>query len=505
MLRKLFLIAVVSLYLSVLSTAGTAETLRVAAADIPPSLGNPYTASALPATELWSALFDGLTRLDWRGGALPGLALSWENPSPTSWQFKIRAGVTFHNRRPVTPEAIVKVFELLKTPDARRYLVTRELENIQSAHVIGSDVIELRLKEPDAILPKRLAVVMIVDPDAWTGAGVDAFTKAPIGSGPYRLERWGAGNTVAYLAAHPGSWRPATLFANVQYRAVADKTSRLQAILGGQVDVATGFGVGDIAEIERGRLLAHVTPTTQVKSIALPNVLEHAHPFTDIRVRQALNYAVDKEAIVKFILDDWSQVASQGAVSGITGFNPDLEPYAFDPEKAKSLLADAGYKDGFKMSIEAVSALTPLDPVIFQKVVQDLRGIGVDANVRIIPFSDYVRKYTANDWGDVDAFSLLWNNASYQDAIRPFEYFSCLRVNPFFCDELTADMVVAVQRETSPQARDVQMQAIMARLHKLAPAIWLTNSVYVNATQARLSGFRMMPTGAVFEEMSFAP
>lgn len=510
-LRKYLLNAVMALSLALslalapVSTAFSATTLRVAAADIPPSLGNPYTATALPATELWSALFDSLTRLDWRGGALPGLAISWENPKPAVWQFKIRPGVTFHSGRPVTAESIVKVFEILKTPAAKRYLVTRELENIQAVRVIGKDIVELSLLQPDAILPKRLAVVMIVDPDAWVDLGVDAFTIAPVGSGPYRLERWGGGNTVARLKAHQGSWRPALSYEDVEYRAVSDKTSRLQALFGGQVDVATGFGVGDIEEIESSGFAAHVTPTTQIKSIALPNVWKDKHPFTDIRVRQALNYAIDKEAIVKFILDGRSEVASQGAVSGITGYNPNLRPYAYDPKKAKALLTEAGYGNGFDMSIEAVSALTPLDPVIFQKVVQDLRVIGINADVRIIPFSDYVRKYTANEWGDVDAFSLLWNNASYQDAIRPFEYFSCLRVNPFFCDKPTAELVLAVQRQTSPQEREIQMQEIMARLHTLAPAIWLTNSVYVNATRAHISGFRMMPTGVVFESMSFAP
>lgn len=496
---------IVSVALTAASQLASAETLKVAAPDIPPSLGNPLTATALPATELWSALFDGLTRLDWVGGAQPGLAVSWQNPTPNTWRFDIRDGASYHNGRPVTAESVAQAFTLLRDPSSAAFLVTRELTNITAVHTIDDDTIEFVLSEPDAILPKRLAVVMMVEPTTWQEVGADGFALAPVGSGPYRLDRWATGNTVAHLVAHEGSWRSPTAFNAMEYRAVSDKTSRIQGLLARQVDVATGLGVGDIADIEGAGFKAPVTPTTQIKSIALPNVKSGDHPFKDVRVRQALNHAVDKQAIADLIQDGRADVASQGAVPGIPGYNPALKPYAYDPDKARALLAQAEYPRGFEMTIEFVSDLTPLDPLIYQKVAQDLGVIGVVATVRLIPFSDYVRKYTANAWGDVDAFSLLWNNASYQDAIRPFEYFSCLRINPFFCDEDTAAMVTAVQRQTSPKDRTRQMQAIMARLHELAPAIWLTNSVYVNATRPDINGFRMAPTGTVFEELAMEP
>ena len=482
-------------------TSSHAETLRVAAGGVPPSLGNPYTATALPATELWLAMFDGLTRLDWRGGPLPGLAVSWDNPTALTWRFTLRDNMTFHNGRAVTAESIAKVFSFLLSEDAASFLVARELTNI--ADVVAADplTVQFNLRAPDAILPKRLSLVMIIDLDSWKERGVDKFTIAPVGSGPYRLVDWGPGNTAVRLAAFTESWRPPVGYAELEYRVVGNKTSRLQALYSGQVDVATGLSEDDVGVVEANGYIPYVTATTQIKSIALPNVRDGNHPLKDQRVRQALNYAVDKQAIADVILGGWVDVASQGAVSGISGYNPDLKPYPYDPERARGLLADAGYAEGFDMDIEFVATLTPLDPVIFQKVAQDLNKVGVRTSVRRIPFSDYLRKYVPNQWGDVDAFGLFWNSATFQDAIRPFEYFSCFRVNPFFCDEdVTAD-IRAVQVMANPVTREVKMQEIMAEFHTLAPAIWITNSAYVNATRRGISDYRMGPSGIAFEEL----
>lgn len=490
---------------AVFTNTGQAQTLRVGAGGVPPSLGNPYTATALPATELWLAMFDGLTRLDWRGGPLPGLAVAWDNPEPLTWRFTLRDGLTFHNGRPVTAEAVAAVFTMLRSSDAASFLVAREVTNIAETTATGPLTVQFRLHEPDAILPKRLSLVMIVDPDAWAEQGVDGFALAPVGSGPYRLLDWGAGNAAARLSAFDGSWRAPRGFRALEYRVADNKTSRLQALYGTQVDIATGLSEDDVADVESRGYVPYVTATTQIKSITLPNVWDGEHPLKDRRVRQALNHAIDKAAITELIYGGWVDVASQGAVPGISGYNRDLKPYPFDPARARALLAEAGYSDGFDLSIEFVATLTPLDPVMFQKVAQDLGDVGVRTSVRQIPFSDYLRKYGPNDWGDVDAFGLFWNVATFQDAIRPFEYFSCFRPNPFFCDEdVTAD-VRAVRVIADPTERERKMQAIMAKFHALAPALWISNSAYVNATRPGIGNFRMVPSGIVFEELTLEP
>ena len=482
-----------------------AETLRVASGGIPPSLGNPYTATALPATELWLAMFDGLTRLDWRGGPRPGLAISWDNPAPLTWRFTLRSDMTFHNGHPVTAVSVANVFGFLLSVDAASFIVARELNNIADVVAIDPLTVQFNLRNPDAILPKRLSLVMIIELDAWLERGADGFAMAPIGTGPYQLDNWGAGNAAPRLSAFDNSWRAPKGYSSIVYRVVNNKTSRLQALYSGQVDLATGLSEDDVGDVETNGYIPFVTATTQIKSIALPNMHDGEHPLKDRRVRQALNYAVDKQSIADVILGGWVDVASQGTVPGISGYNASLKPYPYDPAQAQALLEEAGYTNGFDMDIEFVATLTPLDPVIFQKVAQDLNKIGVRAKVRQIPFSDFLRKYVQNQWGKVDAFGLFWNSATFQDAIRPFEYFSCFRVNPFFCDEDVPADIRAVQILADPVERETVMQTIMSKYHALAPAIWITNSAYVSAVRPSINNFRMLPAGIAFEELTILP
>ena len=484
-----------------LCAQGHAETLRAAAAAVPPTLGNPYSASGLPATELWTAIFDTLVRLDWLGGPQPGLALSWSNPDSLTWVFKLRPGVVFHNGRPVTASAIVKVIDYLRSPEAVSFLVSREVNNVAGANALDDLTLELKLSQPDAIFPKRISLVMIVDAEAWAEKGADAFALNPIGSGPYRLVNWGNGNVSPELAAFAQSWRAPQAFDRLLFRAVPEKSSRVQSLLSGQLDVISGLGFDDIAEIESAGFLAQRQKTTQVNSIALPNVRDGKHPLKDVRVRQALNYAVDKQAIATTILGGDVNIASQGAVPGIPGYNASLKPYPYDPARARALLAEAGYPNGFALAIEIMVMFMPLDAVMYQRVAQDLRAVGVEATVRSIPYADFIRKYTTNQWGNVDAFAMGWNNSSYQDSARALEYFSCLRTNPFFCDIDTAALLKTAIETPDQGARELKLQDVAARLYELAPAIWLVNATYVNAARPDITNFRMRPTGIPFEEL----
>lgn len=479
-----------------------AQTLRVAVSAYPPTLGNPFTGASQPSAELWWSIYDGLTRLNWSGGPEPALALSWENTSPTTWVFKLRPDVVYHTGKPFTAQDVVDVLALLKRKDMASYLIPNELALVSGSRALDDLTVEIETSAPDAILPKRLATLMMIDPELWDEIGVDGYTLAPVGTGPFKLKTFGRGNAAVELEANPASWRASKNVQRVEYKLVADKTSRIQALLSKQVDLITGLHVDDVAVVEGRGFNVTVQPNPQVKSIALPNALhEDDHPLKDVRVRRALNYAVDKESIAKFIMFGYAEVASQGLTRNTIGFNPDLKPYAYDPERAKALLAEAGYPNGFPMLIEVVTDSTTPDGLMYQRVEQNLEAVGIDVTLRAIPFSEYNRKYTMSDWGETDAFHLIWNNAAFQDPIRPIEYFSCMRANPFFCVPEMVDIIKQSSAEMDPQKRDLLLQSISAQLHDLAPALWLTNAVYTTSYNDRVTSFDSRPTGIVFESL----
>lgn len=479
-----------------------AQTLRVAVSAYPPTLGNPFTGASQPSAELWWSIYDGLTRLNWTGGPEPALALSWENTSPTTWVFKLRPNVTYHSGKPFTAQDVVDVLALMKRKDMARYLIPNELSLVSGSRALDGLTVEIETSEPDAILPKRLATLMMIDPELWDEIGVDGYTLAPVGTGPFKLSTFGRGNAAAVLDANPASWRAPKNVQRVEYKLVADKTSRIQALLSRQVDLVTGLHVDDVAVVEGRGFDVIVQPNHQVKSIALPNALrEDPYPLNDARVRRALNYAVDKNSIAKFIMFGYADVVSQGVTQNTIGYNPDLKPFSYDPERAKALLTEAGYPDGFPMKIEVVTDSTTPDGLMYQRVAQDLEAVGIDVTLRAIPFTEYSRKYALSDWDDTDAFHLVWNNAAFQDPIRPIEYFSCMRANPFFCVPEMIDSIKQSNAEMDPEKRIVLLQNIMAQYHDLAPAIWLTNAVYTTAYNDRVVSFDYRPTGTVFETL----
>ena len=479
-----------------------ADTLRVAVSTYSPTLGNPFSGVSQPSAELWLSIYDNLVRLGWSSEVEPNLALSWENTTPTRWVFKLRPGVTYHNGKPFKAQHVVNLLALLKTPEMARFLIPSELLGIVGGRVIDDLTVEIETVEPDAILPNRLATLMIIDPEHWNEVGVDAYTLAPIGTGPYKLKGWGGGNKVAFLEANLESWRAPKDISKVEYRLIPDKTSRIQGLVSGQLDLITGLHVDDAETLVMPGITIDVQPNPQVKSIALPNNLHGPdHPLFDKRVRQALNYAVDKKSISDLIMFGHAQVASQGLTPATFGYNPNLKPYPYDPEKARELLVEAGYPDGFSLIAEVVTDSTTPDEFTYQKIAQDIRNVGVDITLRRITYADYQRKYTLTEWGDADAFNLIWNNAAFQDPIRAIEYFSCLRVKPFFCEPDLVDDIKASNQEMNRSRRRAMLQAIMARIHDLAPAIWITNAVYTTAYSNRIANFSMRPTGIMFEEL----
>ena len=484
-----------------LAARAPAQDLRVATAAFPPSLGNPFTGVNQPSSELWLSIYDALTYLDWGKDAKPGLALSWENTAPTQWVFHLRPGVTFHSGKPFTADDVIGTLKLLKSPEGAGYLIAGETQNIVGFRALDALTLEITTRVPDAILPKRLSVMMVVDPDRWQVVGRDGYAREPVGTGPYRLMNWGAGDKNAALEAFAGSWRRPISVERMQYRVIIEHNARLQALISKQVDMATGLLVDDVADLQAQGVRTHVQPNPQVKSIALRNLQDGPHPLKDARVRQALNYAVDKDAIATLMMLGYVTPVGQGAPPGLTGHNPEVKPYPHDPVRARALLAEAGYPNGISLSFAVVTANATPDALIYQKMAQDLAEVGVKVNLQSITFADYQSKYASSNWGAVDAFSQTWNNAAFQDPIRAVEYFSCLKPNPFFCDPDLVPAIQQVNAEIDLQKRESYLRALMVRMHDVAPAIWITNAVYVTGYTEKVNRIEILPTGITFEKL----
>jgi peptide/nickel transport system substrate-binding protein len=224
-------------------------------------------------------------------------------------------------------------------------------------------------------------------------------------------------------------------------------------------------------------------------------------PLRDLRVRQALNYAVDRETIARTLMRGLGRPAGQPAPSVSFGHDPTLEPYPYDPERARRMLAEAGYADGFPLTIEILTNAFPADGLIYQAMAHYLRQVGIDVSLRVITFPQYLRNLQRNGFAG-DAFGSMWNSAPYNDATRPMESVSCRRPKPFFCDRELAAQLEQAMRILPDEERLAAMRQVGRAYHEAAPALFLVEQLDLYSHQPELERVRVRNRVPVYEAIA---
>lgn len=411
------------------TSAVAQDVLRIGTTALPPTLGNPYRNTGTPHIFTWSATFDGLTRIDRKGTLKPWLAISWEASDELTWLIKLRDDVTFSNGVPFTSDAVVNVIDFLRSDDAVREAVAREFSFVRSARTLDAHTVELTTHTPAPHLPRTLPLLHMVEPGQWKRLGPEDFARAPVGTGPYHPTEFAA-TRISYEAV-PTSWRKPSI-PRMEKIAAPEAYARTQAVIAGQMDIALSLGPeeADTIAMAGGRKLSW--PTASFWAINFHH--GRGTPLDDMRVREALNLAVDRRGLVDGLLAGIPEVATQPASTNTYGYNPDLPPIPHDPDRANQLLNQAGYPDGFKFVVQGVVGSGANDAAMYQKVAQDLAAIGVEMEIRTFPVTQLIRSVMEGEW-DGDAFGVTYAAEPTVDVLRPMRNHSCLWVHPWYCDE----------------------------------------------------------------------
>ncbi|MDX2145582.1 MAG: ABC transporter substrate-binding protein [Rhodospirillaceae bacterium] len=478
-----------------------AKTVRVAVPPVIRNFAQPFQRSGNPSVRF--SVYDTLTREDSTGRLGPSLATSWKLESPTLWRFELRPDVTFHNGVPLTARVVADSLAVLTTTKDATHDLAPEVASIERLEVVDATTLLIHTRVPDLILPRRLALIRIVEPVAWAAMGATEYAKAPVGTGPYRVTSWGDGAGLTTLAAVPKSWRGSGEITQLEIRDVPDATARVQALLSGKVDLAFSIAPEDIATLKAAGQDAEIFPAPMVMGLTLRNMADSHPALRDARVRRALNHAVDKQAISREIMAGALPAARAAFTEGVTGYSEGLTAYDFDPDRARRLLAEAGYPDGFTITAGVVSGQVPSDSLLFQAVAQDLRRVGVTLELRSLTFPDFIERLNTARWQDFDAFSLLWGAATYADASRNLDRHSCRSPAPYFCEPSVMPLLEAVSAAVDPGEREQRLKAAVARTHELAPAIWLVQHASIVGRAANLRGLDLAFEGVYFERLSW--
>lgn len=502
MLKNAVVIAIALLFPFFVSKPSLADstTLRVGFPVAAATGGYPFARD--DGGGLRFAFYDGLTRFTPGGELLPALAVSWENEVPTKWVFQLREGVVFSNGEPFNADSVVATLTELYNPDVL-HPKKADMGSISGYRARGAYTVEIETSEPDPLIPRRMAQLPMIEPKAWKELGRDGYSITPIGTGAYKVESWGNNRTRPVLVAAEESWRQVKHIKRVEVTIIPEPGSRVSGLLSREFDMAISLPSDDIAVLEANDVKIRMSTNPSILSIAFRTVRLDDSPIKDARVRQALNYAVDKQSIADFILGGTSRVAHQPATPELIGYNPDAEPFDYNPEKAKQLLIEAGYPNGFPLNFSVYGGILPGDTLMFQKIAQDLAAIGVQTELRQISFPDYVRRLFNSDWEDIDGFSIGWLNMQLWDPQKSFEQFSCMYTAPFYCDEGMMPLLDAARVEMDPAAREALLQDIVMRFRDQAAALWLVEFAGANGLQPVYEVGRFRLDGSAYEQIEY--
>jgi peptide/nickel transport system substrate-binding protein len=471
---------------AVLSGAGASAAerpLTVALPAFPAGLGNPFTSGGFPGIDFYGVVFDGLAELAEDGTLKPALALSWKALDERNWEFVLRPGVKFSNGEPFDAASVEQVFAILSSPEAQRWSMIREVRNIESITAKDPLTIIVRTREPDLLLPARFAAIKMVPPEYFRRVGAQAFARAPVGTGSFMVTRW-EGQRVTF-AENPYAWRKPRE-AQLEIVAIPEASARRTGVQTGAIDVALNMGPEDIAPIESAGGRIFVYPQSGLTGLSF--VLVKPSPLVDVRVRRALNYAVNKQAIVDVIFAGKTRPASQATPSTAFGFDPTLRPYPYDPAKARALLAEAGYAKGFAMTAD-VTIAGSTDASVWQQVAADLAAVGVSLTLNVMTFARASEAMYQGNWTG-EAFAMNYGTLPALDPLVGFQYHSCLWIKPWVCDEEQTALIRRGLAAFDREQREALVRELMRVTHDAPLGIYLYEIVRFDALGSRVAAYR---------------
>ncbi|MBM3515621.1 MAG: ABC transporter substrate-binding protein, partial [Alphaproteobacteria bacterium] len=267
-----------------------------------------------------------------------------------------------------------------------------------------------------------------------------------------------------------------------------DRTARLQALRTGAIDIAADLNPEDRGAVEQSGGKFLVRPTGRVQVISF-DLNKKNHPITDVRVRRALNYAIDRQAIVDVLLGGATTVAAQPAVPQAFGRIDNLEPYPFDPYKARALLAEAGHATGFDMTLSYPAATMAGDDAAYQQIAADLGRVGVRVTVESATYAQQITRIRTGGWPG-EAFGMDFNNMPALDALWAMRVHSCIWPAPWHCREDWVPLHRTAETATSVDERLRLTRELARKFHDEPAGIFLWDLPGLDGASPNITGIR---------------
>jgi peptide/nickel transport system substrate-binding protein len=424
-----------ALFTAALALQVQAQELRLGVAAEPTSM-DPHFHNLTPNNSMLSHIFEYLVDQDERQRLQPGLAESWKAVDDTTWEFKLRRNVRFHDGTPFTADDVLFSFERAPNVEGSPssfgiYAKGKTLTKVDD------HTVRIKTAAPYPLMPNDVSQIFIVSKKQASGAKTADFNsgKAAVGTGPFRYVEYTPGNRIV-MQRNESYWGTKPHWARVVFRGIKSDPSRVAALLAGDVDLIDEVPAIDMERLKKDPKLA-IAQTVSNRIIYLH--LDHfrddspfvkskdggpiKNPLRDRRVRTAISKMIDRDAIVSRVMEGQAVKAGQLLPDGFFGVSKKLKPVAYDPAGAKKLLAEAGVPNGFRLTIHSPNDRYPNDAKIAEAVGQMLTRNGIDTQVVTMTQGVFFREASTGspDKGPKFSFILVGWGSGTGEASSPLK------------------------------------------------------------------------------------
>ncbi|MNW31217.1 Heme-binding protein A precursor [compost metagenome] len=445
----------------------------------------------------------------------PSLAESWEvTEDGLTYTFKLRQGVKFHDGTDFNAEAVVFNFERWGNPgseykfegDSFDYydsmFGSEESRVIKEVTAVDEHTVQFTLNQPQAPFLQNIAMSSfgIASPTAVKEKTTN-FKSEPVGTGPFVFKEWKRNDSIT-LEKNPDYWQEGLPKLNkVIVRSIPDNTARFNALQNGEIDIMEDLNADDLTVLESNANLQKIErPSFNVGYVGFNTKKK---PFDDKKVRQALNHAVNKQAIVDAFFGGSAQVAKNPLPPTLWGYNDEIQDYAYDPEKAKALLAEAGHPDGIAetLTFYAMPVSRPYMPdgrKVAEAIQADLEKIGVTVSIQSPEWATYLDDLKVGKKDDLYMLGWTGDNGDPDNFIYTLLDKDTIPGNnrSFYVNEELHTILVEAQKEVDQDKRAELYKQAQVIIKEDAPWIPLVHTTPLMAASSNLKGYTPSPTGS---------
>jgi peptide/nickel transport system substrate-binding protein len=467
-------------------------TLILAQEAFPPSMDPLRGQQLIQGKRVSLHLYDRPVHTDKDGATVPGLATEWKTVDDTTWQFKLRSGVKFHDGSDLDAESVKFVIDTLVLPDTKNTYMAYA-GPVTGADVVDKTTLNVKTKDPFPLLPMGLSLTTEVIPASVKSSGLDAFMQKPIGSGPFKFVELKPNDRVV-LEANPNYWGDKPKVQQLIIRYIPDAATRAAALKAGEVHIASGLSPDAAKDIQASG--NNVVSILLTRGVAIDfNETMTDHPINkDKRVRQALNYAVDKESLLKDLFSGYGELMDgQIPQKGTFGYNPSLKPYPYDPEKAKSLLAEAGFPNGFDMELFSQPAFGHQDTAT--AVAGQLAKVGIKVKLTVLEAGVFANQKQETKLGP--AFTSSWS--SLGDASQNLVWYtSASTIGKYHLHPEWDELILGANKTMDMKKREEMFHKVTALMYDEPPCIWTVRMADLWGVAKNVQGAEMNPFGYIY-------